>query len=182
MLLNTTAIALGLGTGGYAVVIAIPDRLPPDRVGPGHVVKGRYLPSQATVLGVDEQDSAYHARLAAATDLGGMPVVAADLHSALPAVLAGIHADAPEAKVAYVWTDGGSLPAWFSRTVADLRGELAGTITVGQAMGGDLEAVTVHSGLARRAARPRRRRRHRGAGPGQSRHRHAVGFQRGRGG
>jgi Protein of unknown function (DUF3866) len=48
-----------------------------------------------------------------------------------------------------VMTDGGALPAWFSRTCATLReaGWLAGTITVGQAFGGDLEAVTLHSGL-----------------------------------
>ncbi len=52
-------------------------------------------------------------------------------------------------RVAYVMTDGGALPAWFSRTCAILReaGWLAGTITVGQAFGGDLEAVTLHSGL-----------------------------------
>jgi hypothetical protein len=45
--------------------------------------------------------------------------------------------------------DGGALPAWFSRTVSLLAdvGWLAGTITVGQAFGGDLEAVTLHSGL-----------------------------------
>jgi hypothetical protein len=45
--------------------------------------------------------------------------------------------------------DGGALPAWFSRTAAALReaGWLAGTVTVGQAFGGDLEAVTLHSGL-----------------------------------
>src|SRR4029077_6711465 len=52
-------------------------------------------------------------------------------------------------KVAYVMLDGGALPAWFSRTVSMLSdiGWLAGTITVGQAFGGDLEAVTLHSGL-----------------------------------
>jgi hypothetical protein len=46
-------------------------------------------------------------------------------------------------------TDGGALPMAFSRTVAGLRdaGWLAGTITVGQAFGGDLEAVNVHTGL-----------------------------------
>jgi hypothetical protein len=46
-------------------------------------------------------------------------------------------------------TDGGALPAWFSRTVAGLRdaGWLEACITVGQAFGGDLEAVTVHTGL-----------------------------------
>jgi hypothetical protein len=76
-----------------------------------------------------------------------MPVVTADLHSALPAVLAGIHADRPEARVAYVMTDGGALPAWFSRTLDGLRDHLAGTVTTGQAFGGDLEAGTVHTGL-----------------------------------
>jgi hypothetical protein len=46
-------------------------------------------------------------------------------------------------------TDGGALPAWFSRTIAGLRdaGWLATVITTGQSFGGDLEAVTVHSGL-----------------------------------
>jgi Protein of unknown function (DUF3866) len=46
-------------------------------------------------------------------------------------------------------TDGGALPAWFSRTIAGLReaGWLAATVTTGQSFGGDLEAVTVHSGL-----------------------------------
>src|SRR5258708_23616847 len=45
--------------------------------------------------------------------------------------------------------DGGALPAWFSRTIAGLRAAdwLAATITTGQSFGGDLEAVTVHSGL-----------------------------------
>jgi len=167
VLVNTTAQALGLGTGGYAFVVAIPDRLPPDDPpGPGHVVKARYTPMQATVLGVDEQDSPHHDVLADADDLGGMPVVVADLHSALPAVLAAARAPgpAPQAaagppppravpgpppRAAYVMLDGGALPAWFSRTGAALReaGWLAGTITVGQAFGGDLDAVTLHTGL-----------------------------------
>jgi Protein of unknown function (DUF3866) len=167
VLLNVTALELGLGTGGYALVVAVPDRLPDDPAGPGHLVKARYTPLQATVLGADEQGSPYHAVLADADDLGGMPVVVADLHSALPAVLAAVRADGPGGAdgaertdgpggadgpgftVAYVMLDGGALPAWFSRTVASLRnaGWLAGTVTVGQAFGGDLEAVTVHTGL-----------------------------------
>ena len=60
VLLNTTALDLGLGTGGYALVVAVPDRLPPDRSGPGHLVKARYTPLQAVVLGADEQGSPYH--------------------------------------------------------------------------------------------------------------------------
>jgi hypothetical protein len=150
VLLNTGALELGLGTGGYALVVALPDRLPPDPPGAaGHLVKARYTPLQTTVLGTDEQDSVHHAALRDADDLGGLPVVVADLHSALPAVLAGLRATAPQARAVYVMTDGGALPLWFSRTVAGLRdaGWLAGTVTVGQAFGGDAEAVTLHTGL-----------------------------------
>jgi hypothetical protein len=161
VLLNTSALDLGLGTGGYALVIAVPDRLPPDPTGPGHLVKARYTPLQACVLGADEQGSPYHDVLRDADDLGGMPVVVADLHSALPAVLAGYYAarrpDGSRRRsvtgslppVAYVMLDGGALPSWFSRTAAALRetGWLAGIVTVGQAFGGDLEAVTLHTGL-----------------------------------
>ena len=162
VLLNTGALDLGLGTGGYALVVAVPDRLPPDSSEPGHLVKARYTPLQATVLGADEQGSAYHELLREADSLDGIPVVVADLHSALPAVLAayfaqrlalaaagGQPAPGPGHRVAYVMQDGGALPIWFSRTVAALRdiGWLAGTVTVGQAFGGDLEAVTLHTGL-----------------------------------
>ncbi len=150
VLLNVTAQTMGLGTGGYAMVVALPDRLPPDPPpGPGHLVKARYTPLQAIVLGADEQDSPHHAALREADSLGGMPVVIADLHSALPAICAAILADRPGARIAYVMTDGGALPLWFSRTVATLRdaGWLAGSVTVGQALGGDLETVTTHTGL-----------------------------------
>ncbi|HEX3308457.1 MAG TPA: DUF3866 family protein, partial [Streptosporangiaceae bacterium] len=164
VLVNTTALDLGLGTGGYALVIALPDRLPPDSELAGHLIKARYSPLQACVLGADEQGSPHHDVLRDADDIGGMPVVVADLHSALPAVLAGIFAsersgdDRPpaagqlqraEPRVVYVMQDGGALPAWFSRTCAVLReaGWMAATVTTGQSFGGDLETVTVHTGL-----------------------------------
>ena len=149
VLLNATALELGLGTGGYALVVAVPERLPPDPAGPGHLVKARYTPLQVTVLGADEQGSPHHETLRDADDLDGMPVVVADLHSAVPAVLAALRVDKPGVTAAYLMLDGGALPAWFSRTIAALReaGWLAGTVTAGQAFGGDLETVTVHTGL-----------------------------------
>ncbi len=153
VLLNTTALERGLGTGGSAIVVAAPDHLPqpvPDVTAvPGHLVKARYTPAQTMVLGVDEQESVHHALLEDADDLTGLPVVVADLHSALPAIVAGIRDHDPALRVAYVMTDGGALPMAYSRTVAGLReaGWLAAAITVGQAFGGDLEAVNVHTGL-----------------------------------
>ena len=88
VLLNASALLRGLGTGGLAFVVAVPDRLPPDpRTGPGHIVKARYTPQQQMFLAVDEQDSPHHDVLATAEDLGGVPVVVADLHSAPPSVM-----------------------------------------------------------------------------------------------
>lgn len=146
--LNVSALLRGLGTGGLAFIISRA-YLPDDEPSLGHIVKARYTPLQQMLYAVDEQDSPHHADLAEADTLEGMPVVVADLHSALPAVLAGIRADRPEARVAYVMTDGGALPLAFSRAVAGLTaaGWLAGTVTAGQAFGGDLEAVTLQTGL-----------------------------------
>ncbi len=164
VVLNTTALDRGLGTGGYALVITVLSAdagaggaaapTAPPASGPGHLVKARYTPLQTMVLGVDEQESPHHEVLREADDLAGLPVVVADLHSALPAIVAGARLDAaqrgaPAPRVVYVMTDGGALPAAFSRTVAGLRdaGWLAACITVGQAYGGDHEAVTTHTGL-----------------------------------
>jgi hypothetical protein len=149
VLLNTTALELGLGTGGYALVVALPDRLPADPPDDGHIVKARYTPLQTTVLAVDEQGSPHHEKLREADSVDGLPVVVADLHSALPAVLAGLRVERPAVRAVYVMSDGGALPLWFSRTVPALRdaGWLAATVTVGQAYGGDAEAVTLHTGL-----------------------------------
>jgi len=158
VLLNASAYERGLGTGGFALVVGRTDPPPPDGAqappAPGHLVKARYTPTQAMVLGVDEQESPHHALLRDADSLDGTPVVVADLHSSLPAIVAGARWAAemdgrPAPRVAYVMTDGGALPAWFSRTVAVLRdaGWLAATVTCGQAYGGDLEAVSVHSAL-----------------------------------
>ncbi len=153
VLLNVAALERGLGTGGYALVIAVLDAegrvaaQPPQPS--GHLVKARYLPLQAMVAGADEQGSLHHELLAEADSIDGMPVVVADLHSALaPILLAAAH-DRPGTQIVYVMSDQGALPLAFSRSVTELRasGLLAGTVTVGQAFGGDLEAVTLHSGL-----------------------------------
>jgi Protein of unknown function (DUF3866) len=152
VLLNVAALERGLGTGGYALVIAVLDAdgrvtQPPQPA--GHLIKARYLPLQAMVAGADEQGSAHHRLLAEADSIDGMPVIVADLHSALAPILLAIADDRPGTRVVYVMSDQGALPLAFSRSVAELRasGLLAATVTVGQAFGGDLEAVTLHSGL-----------------------------------
>ncbi len=149
VLLTTGALDRSLGTGGFALVVALPDRLPVPQAAAGHLVKARYTPLQVMVQGADEQGSPHHEVLREADDLAGLPVVVTDLHSSLPAVVAGIREVLPRARVAYLMTDGGALAACFSRTVDALRsaGWLIGCISAGQAFGGDLEAVSVHTGL-----------------------------------
>ena len=152
--LEVSALDRVLGTGGHAMVCARPDVLPADPPREGHLVKARYMPDQVMVAGVDEQGTDHHGLLARPIDdldLGGMPAVVADLHSSLLAVLAGMRAREGEQqpRVAYVMTDGGALPLAYSRLVAALSraGWLAGTVTAGQAWGGDIEAVSIHNAL-----------------------------------
>ncbi|HEY4791037.1 MAG TPA: DUF3866 family protein, partial [Actinomycetes bacterium] len=100
LVLNTTAVALGLGTGGFHVVMARVGG-PVEDSGPGHVIKARYTPSQVRVLAVEEEGSPHRDAVAAGTDLDGLPVVCAELHSMVPVVAAAARAVADDLTVAY---------------------------------------------------------------------------------
>lgn len=144
VVLNTTAVELGLGTGGWHVVHWNTAREVFDEPGPGHIMKLRY-----TSLQVDAGSSEEHAP-GTQTDLGGMPVVVGSLHSQVPGVAVAIRALAPRARISYVMTDGASLPIVISDLVDAMTraGLVDTTITAGHAFGGDLEAVSVPSALA----------------------------------
>ncbi|MCE7882707.1 MAG: DUF3866 family protein [Actinobacteria bacterium ATB1] len=148
---NTTGVDLGLGTGGWHVVHWCLSRRDFENVSPGHIMKLRYTSLQNDVLAASEDASPLHVAMQDG-DLGGMPVVAAGLHSLVAGVSAGVrHASPPERplRLAYVMTDGAALPLPLSDLVADLTtaGLLTTTVTAGHAFGGDLEAVTVASAL-----------------------------------
>jgi hypothetical protein len=145
VVLNTTAGFLGLGTGGVHFVVAVENGPEADARPEGHVMKVRYTPSQAAFRSVEET----HAEvLERSSGLEGTPVVVAPLHSMVALVAAGARA-AGARRVAYVMTDGAALPGAFSRLIPRLRdaGLLAGFVTCGQAFGGEIEAVTVWTGL-----------------------------------
>ena len=74
--MNTTAVDLGLGTGGWHVVHWNLARDELGRPGGGHIMKLRY-----TSLQVDTGAAEEHARRASPADLGGLPVVVCGLHS-----------------------------------------------------------------------------------------------------
>ena len=149
VLLNTNAVRRELGTGGDAMVVARTEVLPETADVRGHMVKARYTPMQTMVDALDDPDSEHYETVREATGIDGMPVVVADLHSSLPAIVAGIRARRRSARIAYVHTDAAALPAVYSKSAARLReaGLLTAVISAGQSFGGDLEAVTVHSAL-----------------------------------
>jgi len=149
VLLNTNALRRELGTGGDAMVVARPDVLPPAQEVEGHMVKARYTPMQTMVDAIDDPAGDHYDTIREADGIEGMPVVVADLHSSLPAIIAGIRAQRRSARIAYIHTDAAALPAAYSRSAARLRETdlLASVISAGQSFGGDLEAVTIHSAL-----------------------------------
>src|SRR6478609_439925 len=146
VVVNTTAVELGLGTGGWHVVHWNLERDGWSEPGPGHIIKGRYTSLQADVGSTEEHLES----LAEIDSIDGMPVVVAALHSQLPAIAVAFKACAPGARLAYVMTDGAGLPLAMSDLVATLRAKnlVDATITCGHAFGGDYEAVSIYSALA----------------------------------
>lgn len=144
VLYNSTAVDLGLGTGGWHFVVANLSAPEVEAPGGGHVMKLRYTGVQLdTGVAAEHLDSLE-------PSLQGVPVVACTLHSQVGIVTGQLHRRRPGLRVAYVMTDGGSLPLALSDLVHTLcaNGLLVGTVTSGHAFGGDLEAVGVPDGLA----------------------------------
>ncbi|MDP8992458.1 MAG: DUF3866 family protein [Actinomycetota bacterium] len=144
VVVNTTAVDLGLGTGGSDVVHWNLARGRWSSSGGGRVMKLRYTSLQVDT-GAAEESEGYRPP----PSLGTMPVVACSLHSQVPCVAAAFKHLAPERRLAYVMTDGGALPLALSDVVAAMcgAGVVDATVTAGQAFGGHYEAVNVASAL-----------------------------------
>jgi hypothetical protein len=171
VLLNTTAEELALGSGGVHFVHAVLNRPILDNhmmkstpgQDKGHIMKLRYTSMQMATLSVEEPVSPYYALFQGKGDLKGTPVLTGELHSMLPALVSWIryewkrervrnsnfHDDRDFPQIAYIMTDGAALPIAWSQHVRELKrlGWIKGTVTVGHAFGGDLEAVNLYTGL-----------------------------------
>lgn len=144
VIINTTAVDLNLGTGGWHVLHWNLSRREFSEPGPGHIMKLRYTSNQLDTGAAEEELG-----LGDSVSLEGKPIVLLPLHSLLAPVVATIKHLRPEAKVAYVMTDAASLPIALSDLVHDLKsaGFLDLTLTSGQAFGGDLECVNAASAM-----------------------------------
>ena len=160
LLVNVSAVELGLGTGGAHVVhtnLSSPFVGAPSM---GRAMKARYLAEQLPVV-TAEESSEY------ADDpddpgelpsLAGVRVLLCVLHSHALALAAAVH-DATGKAPGYVMTDGGALPFVLSDLAAACieRGVIATAVSTGHAFGAPIESVTVASGVAALASRRVRR-------------------------
>jgi Protein of unknown function (DUF3866) len=144
VVVNTEALDLGLGSGGFDVVhVNLTRGLGADS-GARHVMKLNYTSIQHTVEPVERSEEEF-----AKGSSAPMPVLVIPLHGHLaPAAWAAGRA-AEGLQVGYVQTGGGALPGRISRDVAQLRGLgiLCGHITASPAYGGELEALSVAGAL-----------------------------------
>ena len=140
---NTTAVDLGLGTGGWHVVHWNLSRGDWSRPGPGHIMKQRYTSLQTDTGAAEEHRDP-------GRDLRGRPVVACTLLSQMAVVATVYRSLRPDDRIVYVMTDGAALPLALSDLVVTLRdaGLVDATVTAGHAFGGDREAVSMPSALA----------------------------------
>jgi hypothetical protein len=151
VVVNTSAVELGLGTGGWHVVhwnLSRDEWSEPAATAEREtVMKLRYTSLQLDVIAdavdLDDEEPAGEV-------LRGVPVVVGTVHSQLAAVAVAFKQCRPDGRLVYVMTDGGALPLAVSDLVWELRarGLLDATVTCGHAFGGDHEAVSVASGLA----------------------------------
>ncbi|HVL49964.1 MAG TPA: DUF3866 family protein [Actinomycetota bacterium] len=149
VVLNTTAVDMNLGTGGQDFVLWNLEREEHRSSSGGHIMKLRYSPCQLDVLAAESPESEHHQALELAESLDGMPVVACGLHSQIAPAAAMLKLLDPDLRIAYVMTDGGSLPLVQSNMVRLLKekGLVDATVTCGHAFGGDYESVNIFSGL-----------------------------------
>jgi Protein of unknown function (DUF3866) len=140
VVVNTQAVELGLGSGGFDVLHVNLTRGLGLAGDPGaHVMKLPYTSLQHAARHAEEEG-------ALAETLAGLPVVCCTLHSQVAPVCAGI---GPGRRVAYVQVGGGALPVSLSDTVRALRalGLVEVSVAVGACIDGDIACVSPASAL-----------------------------------
>lgn len=149
VVLNTTAVQLDLGTGGFHFVMFNYSNKTLNLEGPGHIMKLRYTPYQIKCLVAEEEESPYYSIYKDFKSLDKHICIVATLHSMIAPIIAIIKHLNSHLRINYIMTDGGALPIGLSDTVVDLKNKklLDSTITMGHAFGGDLECTNIYTSL-----------------------------------
>ena len=144
VIVNTEALDLGLGSGGFDVVhVNLTRGLEAPGAAGSHVMKLNYTSLQHAVAPLEPELHSEDAEAVA------MPVLVVHLHGQLAPVLWASAQARDDLRIGFLQTPGGALPGGLSRDVADLRerGLLAGYVTAGAAYGGEHEAISVAGGI-----------------------------------
>lgn len=148
---NTSALDLGLGTGGFGFVMSIYDEQEHQTeniVYPGHIMKLRYTPHQSPVLAIESPESEHHSLFQEPFSLQGKKIFIGELHSMLPVLASLLHKKNPDHTLVYIMDDQASLCIAFSEHVRYLHEKTnLVTITYGQSIGGDIETVNLYTAL-----------------------------------
>lgn len=141
VVVNTEALDLGLGSGGFDIVhVNLTRGLEGSGAAGTHVMKLNYTSLQHPVEPVEAADENLESSMTAE-----MPVLVIPLHGHLAPAAWAAAQEAPGLRVGYVQTAGGALPGSFSEDVTTLRERelLFGHITAAPTYGGELEAISV---------------------------------------
>lgn len=159
VVVNTEALDIGLGSGGFDIVhVNLTRGLGAGGAEGEHVMKLNYTSMQHPVASIERpvsDDDGGDATPAPA----GIPVLAIGLHGHLAPAAWAVAETAGESeaaiRVAYVQTGGGALPGSFSRDVQELRrrGLVVEHVTAGPAYGGQSEAISLIGALDAAGAR-----------------------------
>lgn len=145
VIVNTTAIDLNLGTGGWHFVVWNLSNSNIDTPRGGHIMKLRYTPLQIDSGVAEEFDDWDHEK----NSLESMPIIAAPIHSQIPAIATHLKHNKPDLKICVVISDGASLPMSMSDVLRQLADSqiVDSTVTYGHAFGGDIEALNIYTAL-----------------------------------
>lgn len=161
VILNTVALDLELGSGGFDIVhVNLTRGLSGEPEPDQHVIKLNYSSLQHPVQPVEalggeygfDQEPEPHGQDA---DSGRVPreqmaVAVLPLHGHLAPFTFAAGASRPGTRIGFIQAGGGALPGALSRDVAELRdrGLICGHITAGSSYGGEMEAITLAGALA----------------------------------
>lgn len=152
VILNTIAVRMSLGTGGYHFVyynLSIKNNNNGDyNKSSGHIIKMKYTPCQFKVKTIEEMEN-YKSYFDFPVDLSSKKILIAKLHSMIVPVACLLKYKKPDCKISLIYCYGGSLNAGFSDILSELRKKniIDSVITCGECHGGDYESVNIFTAI-----------------------------------
>jgi hypothetical protein len=156
VIVNTAALDLGLGSGGFDVVhVNLTRGLEGSGSDDVHVMKLNYTSLQHPVDPVEAPEAPSVEKPVTVTGTAALdaqalaPLLVVPLHGHLAPAAWAAAERRPGIRIGYVQTPGGALPGSLSRDVPELRERslLAGHVTAAAAYGGEHEAISISGGL-----------------------------------